>query len=265
VSSSQPTKGKDRECTLTPPPFSAGPLQVHNSTELPIDVGVQTPMGLVMEPQPLGSVLPGKSLWLPVLRAEAGLLCIRPSAGAAAHALLTTLPDTVAAPSTAATFPALTVDTGRGPGTPSALLSPTPHRPGIVHELHAAVGAPQFPTSHPGLLYASGRLSPARGNLDRAVLQQLEAAAQHDQRGDGSGHSSHSVSGTLQGCRHDWSTAVQLQQLLRQPGGAEGGPGPAAGDVLRPTRQLVCHPAMGSGEDLPVIFTLGTSPSGGNM
>lgn len=51
--------------------------QVQNSTNIPLYVGLQAPLGL--EPRKLGILAPGQNLWLPVIRAEPGLLCLQPS------------------------------------------------------------------------------------------------------------------------------------------------------------------------------------------
>eukprot|EP00884_Botryococcus_braunii_P001070 jgi/Botrbrau1/10964/Bobra.0383s0018.1 len=52
-------------------------VQVQNLTRIPLNVGLQTPLGL--EPTKLGVLGPCMTLWLPVLRAEPGLLCLQPS------------------------------------------------------------------------------------------------------------------------------------------------------------------------------------------
>eukprot|EP00887_Chlorella_sp_A99_P007395 scaffold2.g7395.t1 len=62
-------------------------VRLHNRTQQALDVGMQTPMGLVMEPQTLGSLRPGEAMWLPVLRAESGHLCVRPAAPAGERGL----------------------------------------------------------------------------------------------------------------------------------------------------------------------------------
>ena len=53
--------------------------------QLALEVGVQTPMGAVMQPQVLGTLEPGAAMWMPVLLAEGGLLCVRPVASSAVH------------------------------------------------------------------------------------------------------------------------------------------------------------------------------------
>lgn len=247
--------------------------QVQNNTELPIDVGVQTPMGLVMEPQALGVVQPGRTFWLPVLRAEGGgLLCVRPSAGAAhsALALLATPPSLGTGDPGVATAAAAALEAARSMGTTAAALEAARSLGGGL----SRPSSPAPPISPGGVLYSSGRLSPSRLSLDRTMIQQLEAAAAGQQAqqqghpgaggGGGSVHSSHAAFAALHAPRHDWSTAVALQQLLRP--GAEGALGSGGGSSIeahRPTRQLVCHPIGGSGEEqLPVIFSMGATQSG---
>lgn len=231
-------------------------------------------MGLLMEPQPLGAVQPGKFFWLPVLSAEAGLLCIRPSAGAAqpgAHTLLpvatpprsqSPAPAAAAADiAAAAAAAAAAEEAGLWGHGPSALQHPAPRH------AHALPPAP-YPPPHPSLLYSSGRLSPARGSLDRSYLPQLEAAVQQAEQGladADSGHSSQAAFAALHRHRHEWSTAVALQQLLRpaaavEPGGGAAG---AAGEAHRHSRQLVCHPSQSAAEDQPAtIFSMGAASSG---
>ena len=93
-------------------------IKIVNNAYTEIDVGVQTPMGMVVEPHALGTMKSGESLWLPALGSEGALLCLRPKL----------------------VLPEIPVDGDRsGVGARRASLQ-TP----------------------PGLLYASGRLSPAR-------------------------------------------------------------------------------------------------------
>jgi len=57
-------------------------VKVWNNSGLVLEVGMQAPLGLVMmEPAVLGTLEPGESMWLPALRGEGGLLCVKPKVG----------------------------------------------------------------------------------------------------------------------------------------------------------------------------------------
>ena len=53
---------------------------IRNDTGVGLEVGTQTPLGAALgEPHALGALAPGEATWLPALRAEAAMLCVRPT------------------------------------------------------------------------------------------------------------------------------------------------------------------------------------------
>ena len=55
-------------------------VRITNTTSIDLDIGMQTPMGAALgEPHTLGVLRSGESTWLPVTRAEVGMLCVRPT------------------------------------------------------------------------------------------------------------------------------------------------------------------------------------------
>lgn len=240
---------------LTSPPgprlFVAAALQLRNSTQLALDIGVQTPMGLVMEPQPLGTLGPGGIMWLPALRAHTGLLCVRPAAAApaaagsmpgapAAASPLAHAPSAPALPGAAAWLP------GHGPSRiPSLAANSLAAAAALVagpHAAAAAASAARLAPSSP-LLYSNSSLaSPGRTSSDYLDLASRGGAA------------------LAAGWHHpyEWSAAVPLQALLRQAAGADGvgssGRGPGA-ERNRGARPLACS-AAAEGQP-PVLLCMG--------
>ena len=111
---------------------------MHNTTALPMEVALQSGMGLVLELQPLGVLPPQGSMWLPVLAAQAGMMCVRPAPSPAALA------------AAAAGFSASPPQPGRQVEAPTGVLyaggrlSPQPSAP----DLRAPSLAGSRPHSH---------------------------------------------------------------------------------------------------------------------
>lgn len=243
-------------------------LQLRNTTQLALDIGVQTPMGLVMEPQALGTLSPGGVVWLPAMRAHTGLLCVRPAAAGTAGpaaasaggmqgtpspaAQLTHAPSAPALPGAAAWQP------GLGPSripslAANSLAAAAALVAGPQMAAAAAAAAPTgrlAPTS-PLLYPTSGLASPGRTSSDY-----LDLASR-------SGHAAHGAAGTAAPSAswhhpYEWSAAVPLQALLRQAAGSDGlgGSGRAAGaERNRGARPLACA-AAAEGQP-PVLLCMG--------
>ena len=252
-------------------------LQLRNTTQLALDIGVQTPMGLVMEPQPLGTLRPGGAMWLPALRAHSGLLCVRPtltSSAAAAHAAATLPlqppqqqhpqypppmpPQPAGGLQTAATWQPGGSRIAGHSRIPAMAADSLAAAAALVAGAHAAAaaasGAPQPPANYVAaqrvpsspLLYATAGLAspPQRAGSDAAE------GARHLPAG-GTG-----AAAPTTWHPYDWSSAVSLQALLRQVAGAEaGGRGGASLERNRGARQLTCTAT--SETQPPVLLCMG--------
>jgi hypothetical protein len=215
-------------------------------------------MGLVMEPQPLGTLGPGATLWLPALRAHTGLLCVRPL--------------TAAPPPPPALHPAASWQPGEGGGgasrmpllAPDSLAAAAALVAGAAPERAAAGAAgtllpPRRMPSSPLLYTTAGMASPARlGSEPLDPPRQLPGTA--------AGGAAAAAAAAAPAWRaYDWSAAVPLQTLLRQAAAAAAGRGAGAGAEAAPrgraSRQLSCPPAA---EHLPpVLLCMGAAALGG--
>jgi hypothetical protein len=248
-------------------------VRLRNTTQLALDIGVQTPMGLVMEPQALGTLRPGAAMWLPALRSHTGLLCIRPSAASApalsASSVLPPAPPP-AAPSlssgrpsagerlqTAATWqPGSTTGSG-GSRIPSLAADSLAAAAALMAGSQGAalpLPAQRMPSS-PLLYSTTGLASPQRGSLETYEARQQHAAG---------------ASGTATPSwqhPYEWSVAVSLQTLLRQAAGAEAaasgasGRGPAL-ERSSGSKKLTCEAAFD--HQLPVLLCMGASRLAGS-
>ena len=251
---------------LTPSGAPSLPPQLRNTTQLALDIGVQTPMGLVMEPQALGTLRPGGTMWLPALRAHTGLLCLRPAASSAPALGAAAGPPPApppAPPSVAGGRPAgerlqtaATWQPGSNAGSGGSRM------PLLAADSLAAAAAlvagsqggalptpPQRMPSSPLLYSTAGLASPQRGSLEAAELH-------HRQPGAAAGAAAPAWH------PYEWSVAVSLQTLLRQAAGAEAAA--AGGSGRGPTlergsgsKKLTCEAT--SEQHPPVLLCMGAS------
>ena len=223
------------------PPFHAP--QLRNTTQLALDIGVQTPIGLVMEPQTLGTLRPGGTMWLPALRAHTGLLCLRPSSGSTPSlAPSPRMPAPVATAQPAAPLQtAATWQPGGSSRIPSLAADSLAAAAALVAGTHGAAGAPppRAPPTSP-LLYSTAALA----SPNRATSEFLDLAPRGTASNGASASASAAAAAAAAWHPYEWSLAVPLQDLLRQVGGGEGGSGGrSAGPAFernRGARTLVC-------------------------
>ena len=258
---------------LSVPSIALPRMQLRNTTHLALDIGVQTPMGLVMEPQALGTLRPGATMWLPALRAHTGLLCIRPSAASApalsASSVLPPAPPP-AAPSlssgrtsasdrlqTAATWQPGSGTGSGGSRIPSLAADSLAAAAALMAGSQGAglpLSAQRMPSS-PLLYSTTGLASPQRGSLETYE-------ARHHPTAGASGSATPSWQHP-----YEWSVAVSLQTLLRQAAGAEAaaGGGSGRGPALERSsgsKKLTCEAT--SEHQLPVLLCMGASRLAGS-
>ncbi|PSC70464.1 Methionine gamma-lyase isoform A [Micractinium conductrix] len=218
-------------------------VQLRNTTQLALDIGVQTPIGLVMEPQTLGTLRPGGTMWLPALRAHTGLLCLRPSSGSTPSlAPSPRMPAPVATAQPAAPLQtAATWQPGGSSRIPSLAADSLAAAAALVAGTHGAAGAPppRAPPTSP-LLYSTAALA----SPNRATSEFLDLAPRGTASNGASASASAAAAAAAAWHPYEWSLAVPLQDLLRQVGGGEGGSGGrSAGPAFernRGARTLVC-------------------------
>lgn len=227
-------------------------------------------MGLVMEPQALGTLRPGGTMWLPALRAHTGLLCLRPAATLGWSPLPPPLPPAPppAPPSaagdgqprlhTAATWqPGSSAGGSRIPSLAADSLAAAAAL--VAGHAHAGASLPlpaQRMPSSPLLYSTAGLASPNRLSTDY-----LDAAARQHQH-----QQQHQAAGGAAAPWHayDWSVAVSLQTLLRQAASAEAAAaasGRGAMERSSGSRKLTCEPTV-EGQP-PVLVCMGATRLGG--
>jgi hypothetical protein len=241
-------------------------MQLRNTTPLALDVGVQTPMGLVMEPQALGTLRPGATLWLPVPLAHSGLLCLRPKARPGSRppprphsrAPVGTHPAAVSAGSlqTAASWQPGDGSRAAASRIPSLATDSLAAAAALVAGSHAAAAAlppPMLRTPSSPLLYSTaGLASPARhgGELP-------DTMSRHASQPVGLGPCMQRADSWQ---AYEWSVAVPLQALLRQAAGSAEGGGRGYRSQegrTRASRQLTC--ASVSDRQPPMLLCVGAS------
>jgi hypothetical protein len=229
-----------------------------------VDVGMQTAVGIVVEPLSLGVLLPGEALWLPALRAEVGHLCMRPAlpppldrSGLARLARGGPADEAAMSHSESYLMPGME---GGGARSASTAGSPGP----LLLRRHQAL--PPLPPRGSRLLFSSTTHSspgPSEAGPPRLQLpphlrlaeqaQQEEGGASRRTLGHGGGGGGGGGSGGAGAPLYQWSSTVQLQQLLHQSAEA----GRAGGDRQRALRHLECQHTLGA---LPTVsFCMGTS------